>query len=45
MATATQRIHVLLTPVEKQKIAKNAPQAGISTGAYLKQAAVAYQST
>lgn len=44
MATASQRIHVLVTPVEKQKIANKAANAGVSIGTYLKQAAAAYQS-
>jgi len=43
--TATKRIHMLVTPTEKQKIAKKAAQAGISIGTFLKQAAAAYRST
>ena len=45
MTTASQRIHVLVTPAEKRKIAKKAANAGISVEAYLKQAAIAYRPT
>lgn len=43
MATATQRIPVLVTPSEKAAIARRAKRAGLSMGEYLRRAAAAYR--
>jgi len=42
MATATQRIPVLVTAKEKASIARMARDAGLSMGEYLRRAAVSY---
>ncbi len=43
MATANQRIPVLVTPTEKTAIARRAKKAGLSMGEYLRRAAAAYR--
>jgi hypothetical protein len=43
MATATERIPVLVTSTEKGQIAKMAKAAGISMGEYFRRAAAAFQ--
>ncbi len=43
MATATERIPVLVTATEKSKIAEMAKDAGISMGELFRRAASAYQ--
>ncbi|NDU88516.1 MAG: hypothetical protein G3I08_01315 [Ferrovum sp.] len=43
MATATERIPVLVTAVEKTEIAKMAKDAGISMGEFLRRAASSYR--
>lgn len=45
MATATQRIPVLVTATEKKVIAKKAAAAGVSMGEYLRQAAKAFSGS
>ena len=45
MATATERIPVLVTSTEKGQIAKMAKAAGLSMGEYFRRAAAAFQST
>ena len=45
MATATQRIPVLVTASEKSLIAEKARSAGLSMGEYLRRAAAAFQSS
>ncbi len=42
MATATERIPVLVTATEKGQIAKMAKAAGLSMGEFLRRAAVAF---
>ncbi|WP_297462840.1 plasmid mobilization protein [Ferrovum sp.] len=42
MATATERIPVLVTATEKGKIAKKAKEAGVSMGEFLRRAASSY---
>ncbi|WP_126448309.1 plasmid mobilization protein [Sulfuricystis multivorans] len=42
MATATQRIHVLVTRQEKAFITKAAKSAGISVGEFLRRAAASF---
>jgi len=42
MATATQRIPVLMTAAEKARIAKIAKQADMSMGEFLRRAAASY---
>jgi capsule polysaccharide export protein KpsE/RkpR len=42
MATATQRVPVLMTPAEKKRIARQAQKAGLSMGEYLRRAAAAF---
>ncbi|MBI3146851.1 MAG: hypothetical protein HYZ18_16660 [Pseudogulbenkiania sp.] len=42
MATATERIPVLVTPQEKSRIAAMAKAAGLSMGEYLRRAADSY---
>lgn len=42
MATATARIPVLVTPVQKERIAAKAKAAGLSMGEYLRRAGDAY---
>ncbi|MHB1591992.1 MAG: plasmid mobilization protein [Sulfuricella sp.] len=43
MATATERIPVLVTATEKGQIAKMAKDAGLSMGEFLRRAASAYR--
>jgi hypothetical protein len=43
MATATERIPVLVTSAEKGQIAKLAKAAGLSMGEYLRRAAAAFR--
>jgi hypothetical protein len=45
MATATERIPVLVTPMEKGQIAKMAKAAGVSMGEFLRRAASSYRSS
>ncbi|MDE3009679.1 MAG: ribbon-helix-helix protein, CopG family [Pseudomonadota bacterium] len=45
MSAATQRIPVLVTPEEKERIASMARQAGLSMGEYLRRAAAAFRPT
>ncbi|MGD8592649.1 MAG: hypothetical protein PVF82_07440 [Gammaproteobacteria bacterium] len=42
MATANERIPVLVTKAEKTKIAKQAKKAGVSVSEYLRRAAASY---
>ncbi len=42
MATATERIPVLVSPAEKSQIANMAKAAGLSVGEFLRQAASAF---
>lgn len=44
MATATERIPVLVTATEKGQIAQMAKDAGLSMGEFLRRAASAYRS-
>jgi len=44
MATATERIPVLVTKTEKSNIIKKAKRAGLSTGEYMRQAAKRFQT-
>ena len=43
MATATERIPVLVTPQEKAQIAEMAKSAGLSMGEYLRRAAASFE--
>lgn len=43
MATATERIPVLVTPAEKGKIARMAKAAGLSMGEFLRRAAESFR--
>ncbi len=43
MATATERIPVLVTPTEKGQIAKMAKAAGLSMGEFLRRAAASFR--
>ena len=45
MATSTERIPVLVTPMEKGKIARMAKAAGLSMGEFLRRAASSYRSS
>ncbi len=45
MATATERIPVLVTKMEKLHIAAMAKQSGLSMGEYLRRAAASYNSS
>lgn len=45
MATATERIPVLVTSAEKGQIAKMAKAAGLSMGEYFRRAAAAFRPT
>lgn len=45
MATATERIPVLVTATEKARIAKMAKDAELSMGEFLRRAASSYRST
>ena len=42
MGTATERIPVLVTSQEKEKIVKRASEAGLSTGEFLRRAAASF---
>ena len=42
MATASERITVLVTPAEKKRIAKLAKKAGVSRGEFMRRAALSY---
>lgn len=42
MATATQRVPVLMTGAEKKRISLQAQKAGVSVGEYLRRAAAAF---
>lgn len=42
MATATERVPVLMTATEKKRIARQAQKAGVSIGEYLRRAAAAF---
>ncbi len=44
MATATERIPVLVTPQEKAQIAHMAKESNLSMGEYLRQAAAAFRA-
>ena len=44
MATATERVPVLMTATEKKRIARQAQKAGISIGEYLRRAAASFSS-
>lgn len=43
MATATERVPVLMTPAEKKKIVSRAKKAGITTAEYMRRAAESYR--
>ena len=43
MATATQRVPVLMTPAEKKRLVSKAKKAGLTTGEYMRRAAEVYQ--
>lgn len=43
MATATERVPVLMTPVEKKRIVSRAKKAGQTTGEYMRRAAEVYR--
>ena len=43
MATASERIPVLVTPAEKKKISTQAKTAGLSMGEFLRRAAVSFR--
>lgn len=45
MATATERIPVLVTPQEKAQIAHMAKESNLSMGEYLRRAAAAFQTS
>lgn len=45
MATATERIPVLVTAAEKRHIAQMAKSAGLSMGEFLRRAAVSFRSS
>lgn len=45
MATATERLPVLVTPKEKRQFALKAKKIGISVGELMRRAATAYSST
>lgn len=42
LATATERVPVLMTPAEKKRIARKAEKAGVSVPEYLRRAAAAF---
>ncbi|CAH1905958.1 conserved hypothetical protein [Candidatus Nitrotoga sp. HW29] len=44
MATATARVPVLMSPMEKNLLAEKAKQAGISLGELFRRAAASYQT-
>lgn len=44
MATATERIPVLVTKTEKSNIIKKAKRAGLSTGEYMRRASKSFQT-
>jgi hypothetical protein len=43
MATATERVPVLMTPAEKKFVVSRAKKIGITTGEYMRRAAEGYQ--
>lgn len=43
MATATERVPVLMTPEEKNLVVSRAKKIGITTGEYMRRAAEGYQ--
>ncbi len=43
MATATERVPVLMTPVEKKLVVSKAKKAGLTTGEYMRRAAERYR--
>jgi ribosomal protein L13 len=45
MATATERIPVLVTTAEKKEIAKMAKDAGLSMGEYMRRVAAAFHAS
>ena len=42
MAAATERVPVLMTPVEKKRVVAKAEKAGLKTGEFMRQAAAVY---
>lgn len=45
MAAATERVPVLMTPVEKTRVVSKAKKAGLTTGEYMRRAAEGYCSS
>lgn len=45
MATATERVPVLMTPTEKKRVTAKAKKAGLTTGEYMRRAAATYRPT
>ena len=43
MATATERVVVLMTPAEKKRVVSKANKAGLTTGEYMRRAAEGYR--
>ena len=43
MATATERVAVLMTPTEKKRVVSKANKAGMTTGEYMRRAAEGYR--
>ena len=43
MATATERVPVLMTPAEKKRVVSKANKAGMTTGEYMRRAAEGYR--
>jgi len=43
MATATERVPVLMTPSEKKRVVSKAKKADVTTGEYIRRAVEAYQ--
>ncbi|MEN8260210.1 MAG: hypothetical protein ABFS02_06435 [Pseudomonadota bacterium] len=43
MATATERVPVLMTPAEKKRLVSRAKKAGLTTGEYMRRAAEGYR--
>jgi hypothetical protein len=43
MAAATERVPVLMTPAEKQRVVSKARKAGLTTGEYMRRAAEGYR--
>lgn len=44
MATATERVPVLMTPTEKEQVVAKAKQHGVTIGEYMRRAAAGYQA-